>query len=64
MKTKLLLLVSLVVCVASFFIPVITPGQAGQGEWPCNLEYIVREGQLDLDCLKNTGNCTCTIFIY
>ena len=48
--------------VGAFTLPVFSEGQ---GEWPCQLYLVyLGDGVWDVDCQGNSGNCTCTIFVY
>ena len=61
MKKKILFAFSLILFLASVFAPII--GGGGSGEWPCKLVFIITPiGDVDLDCIGNSGSCLCTMF--
>lgn len=64
MKMKVVFFVSVLLLIASFTAPVLSFPPGGSGEWPCTLTQVMRNGQLEWDCVGNGGPCLCTIFVY
>ena len=62
MKRIFLILACAAMLIGAFTLPLHS---AGQGEWPCQLYLVyVGDGEWDIDCQGNSGNCPCTIFVY
>jgi len=62
MKTKVTFFLSVLFLFAAVTMPAFS--LPGSGEWPCSLSLVLRDGVWDLDCLFNSGECLCSIFLY
>lgn len=66
MKTTILFVISLVLVILSFTLPIYSTPPGGLGQWPCAFGsyYNDQTGNWDLDCRGNSGDCICILFVY